>query len=203
MFPLNYSTVFDPLLQDVRAGAVELSGMKPGDRALDVCCGTGDQVFHYTRQGVIAAGIDINPNIIKLAERTKSKLGLTNVSFQVANAANLPFDDNFFDYASISLALHEIERTTRDKIIFEMKRVVKTKGGLIFVDYQVPLPKNFYGYLFKVGEFIATRGDHYKNFRDFLAQGGLAQLLLKNQLGVEKRSYLKRGTIAIVKTLNV
>lgn len=202
MFLLNYSTVFDPLLQDVRAGAVEISGMKPGDRALDVCCGTGDQVFHYARRGVIAAGIDINPNMIKLAERTKSKLGLTNVSFQVANAANLPFDDNFFDYASISLALHEIERTARDKIISEMKRVVKTKGGLIFVDYQVPLPKNFNSYLFKVGEFIA-RGDHYKNFRDFLAQGGLAQLLPKNQLGVEKRSYLKRGTIAIVKTRNV
>lgn len=202
MFPLNYSTVFDSLLQDVRAGAVELSGMKPEDRALDVCCGTGDQVFHYARRGVIAAGIDINPNMIKLAERTKSKLGLTNVSFQVANAANLPFDDNFFDYASISLALHEIERTVRDKIISEMKRVVKIKGGLIFVDYQVPLPRNFYGYLFKVVEFIA-RGDHYKNFRDFLAQGGLAQLLPRNQLGVEKRSYLKRGTIAIVKTRNV
>ena len=202
MFLLNYSTVLDPLLQDVRSGAVELSGMKPGDRALDVCCGTGDQVFHYARRGVIAAGIDINPNMIKLAERTKSKLGLTNVSFQVANAANLPFDDNFFDYASISLALHEIERTARDKIISEMKRVVKIKGRLIFVDYQVPLPRNFYGYLFKVGEFIAG-GDHYKNFRDFLAQGGLAQLLPKNQLGVEKRSYLKRGTIAIVKTRNV
>jgi len=202
MFLLNYSTVWDPLLQDMRAGAVEISGMKPGDRALDVCCGTGDQVFHYARRGVIAAGIDINPNMIKLAEQTKSKLGLTNVSFQVTNATNLPFDDNFFDYASISLALHEIERTARDKIISEMKRVVKTKGGLIFIDYQVPLPKNFYGYLFKVGEFIA-RGDHYKNFRDFLAQGGLAQLLPKNQLGVEKRSYLKRGTIAIVKTRNV
>jgi len=103
MFLLNYSTVWDPLLQDMRAGAVELSGMKPGDRALDVCCGTGDQVFHYARRGVIAAGIDMNPNMIKLAEQTKSKLGLTNVSFQVTNATNLPFDDNFFDYAFLWL----------------------------------------------------------------------------------------------------
>ena len=202
MFPLNYSTVFDPLLRDVRAGAVELSGMKPGDRALDVCCGTGDQVFHYARQGVIAAGIDINPNMIKLAERTKSKLGLTNVSFQVANAANLPFDDNFFDYASISLALHEIERTVRDKIISEMKRVVKKKGALIFTDLQVPLPQNRFRHLVKALEFM-TGSEHHRNFKDFTVQGGLDELLRRNQLGVEKRSYLKRGTIAIVKTRNV
>lgn len=202
MFLLNYSTVFDPLLQDVRAGAVGISGMKPGDRALDVCCGTGDQVFHYARRGVIAAGIDINPNMIKLAERTKSKLGLTNVSFQVANAANLPFDDNFFDYASISLALHEIERTVRDKIISEMKRVVKKKGALIFTDLQVPLPQNRFRHLVKALEFM-TGSEHHRNFKDFTVQGGLDELLRRNQLGVEKRSYLKRGTIAIVKTLNV
>lgn len=202
MFFLNYSTVFDPLLRDLRAGTVELSGMKPGDRALDVCCGTGDQVFHYAQRGVIATGIDLNPSMIKLAERGKKKSGLRNVSFQVANATNLPFDDNFFDCASISLALHEIEREARDKTISEMKRVVRAKGKLIFIDFRVPLPRNTYGCLIRAVEFIAG-GEHFRNSRDFRAQGGLDKLLPKNQLSVEERKYLKRGTIVIVKAQNI
>lgn len=202
MFFLNYATVFDPLLQDLRAGTVGLSGMKAGDRVLDVCCGTGAQALYYARRGIIAAGIDLNPNMIELAERGKKKSGLSNVSFQIADATNLPFDDNIFDCASISLALHEIERTTRNRVISEMKRVVKKEGALIFIDFRVPLPMNAYGCLFRVGEFIAG-GSHYKGFRDFLAQGGLDEVLGRNQLGIEKKSYLKRGTIAIVRARNV
>jgi ubiquinone/menaquinone biosynthesis C-methylase UbiE len=43
----NYSTLFDPIVKDVRICVAGLSGVKAGDRVLDVCCGTGDQVFHY------------------------------------------------------------------------------------------------------------------------------------------------------------
>ena len=139
MFSFIYSTVIDPLLQDIRIYASEFSGMKAGDRVLDVCCGTGDQVIHYAKRGILATGIDLNPGMIKLAEQSKRKQGLGNVSFQIADALNLPFENNFFDYASISLALHEVERTAGDRIISEMKRVVRKEGALIFIDFQVPL----------------------------------------------------------------
>jgi len=176
--------------------------MKAGDRVLDVCCGTGNQVIHYAKRGIIATGIDLSPDMMKLAERNKRKYGLSNVSFQIADAVDLPFQDNFFDYASISFALHEKERTARDKIISEMKRVVKKGSALIFIDFKVPLPRNLYAYLAKAIEFIVG-GEHHRCFKDYIEQGGLEVILKKNQLPEEKRDYRKNSLMAIIKTRNV
>ena len=95
MFFLNYSNLIDPLLQGIRVYVPDFSGMKRNARVLDVCCGTGDQVFYYNRKGILAIGIDKNPNMIKIAKRKKRKLGLTNASFSVSNAEELPFKDDF------------------------------------------------------------------------------------------------------------
>jgi ubiquinone/menaquinone biosynthesis C-methylase UbiE len=202
MYSFIYSTLTDPLLRDIRIYTPEFSGMKAGDRVLDVCCGTGDQAIHYAKRGIIATGVDLSPSMIKLAERNKRKQGLRNVSFQIADAQNLPFENSFFDYASISLALHEVERTARDRIILEMKRVVKKEGVLIFTDYRIPLPGNPFPYLIKFMEFIAG-SNHYRYFKDYIEQGGLDEPLKKNQLPEEKRDYLKNGLMVIIKARNV
>ncbi len=176
----------------------KFAGMKAGDKALDVCCGTGDQVFYYSKEGIIAFGIDSDPNMIRLAENDKRRENNKNVSFQIADAAKLPFEDNFFDYVSISLALHEKERDVRNKVISEIKRVAKKDGSMIFVDFQIPLPNNFYSYLIKSVEYFAGR-DHFGCFKDYINQGGLDGLLKKNQLREEKRNYFKNNNIAMIK----
>jgi len=199
MLFLNYSTLIDPLLRGVRLYTIYFSRMKAGDRVLDVCCGTGDQAFHYARAGIMATGIDLDPNMLKLARKDKRKT--RNVSFQRADACYLPFKDNSFDYASISFALHEKERAARDKIIAEMKRVVRKGGALIFLDFQVPLPKKMLPYLVKIVEFFAGR-EHHRCFKDYLAQGGLEVLLARNQLAETRRGYLNDGLITIIKAVN-
>lgn len=199
MLFLNYSTLIDPLLRGVRLYTIYFSRMKAGDRVLDVCCGTGDQAFHYARAGITATGIDMDPNMLELARKDKRKT--SNVSFQRADACYLPFKDNSFDYASISFALHEKERAARDKIISEMKRVVRKGGALIFLDFQVPLPKKPLPYLVKGIEFFAG-GDHHRCFKDYLAQGGLDVLLARNQLAEARRGYLNGGLMTIVKAIN-
>jgi ubiquinone/menaquinone biosynthesis C-methylase UbiE len=201
MFFLNYAAVIDPLLRGIRLYTIAFSGMKTGDKVLDVCCGTGDQAFNYAKAGITATGIDFDPNMLKLARKDKRNQVSDNVSFLQADARNLPFKGGFFDYASISFALHEKERAARDKIITEMKRVVKKDGALIFVDFQVPLPKNLFTLLVNIIEFMAGR-NHYRNFKDYLAQGGLDEILKKHQLAAEKRDYLNDGLITIIKTGN-
>lgn len=201
MFFLNYSTVIDLILRDLRIFISEFSGIKARDTILDVCCGTGEQVFYYVKKGAIATGIDLDPNMLRLADRNRKKSGIKEASFQIADASNLPFQDNIFDFSSISLALHPIEQTARDRVISEMKRVVKEKGTLIFADFQVPLPQNVFRYLAKIIEFIAG-GEHYRNFKDFIRQGGLNELLMRNQLQIEKMGCLKAGLIAIIESRN-
>jgi len=201
MFSLNYATIIDPLLRDVRLYAIAFSGMKAGDRVLDVCCGTGDQVFYYARAGIVAAGIDLDPHMLELARRDKRNRAFREVSFQIADAQELPFKDGLFDYASISFALHEKEQETGNRVISEMKRVVKEEGALIFIDFSVPLPENMLSYFVKIVEFMAGRA-HHRCFKDYLAQGGLDVLLKRNQLPRGKRTYLKNGLISMVKTGN-
>lgn len=197
-----YSIFIDPLLKDIRTYISKFSGMKEGDRVLDVCCGTGDQVFYYGKEGIIATGVDLSPKMIKSAEKRKEKSGLTNIFFQVANAKQLPFKDNSFDFVSICLGLHEIKRDERDKIITEMKRVVKKEGFLIFIDFQVPLSSTIISYLVKAIEYFAGR-NHYKCFKEYVKQGGLDKILNKNQLQEEKRDYTENKIIVIIKTRSV
>jgi demethylmenaquinone methyltransferase/2-methoxy-6-polyprenyl-1,4-benzoquinol methylase len=131
-----------------------------------------------------------------VAEKKRVKLGLGNASFQVANALNLPLEDNFFDYASISMTIHESPRVERDTIISEMKRVVKKEGTLVFIDYKVPLPKIPSSYTSKIVELVAGK-EHNKCFKDYLQQGGLDELLKKNNLHAGKKGDLGPLTITI------
>ena len=138
----------------------------------------------------------MDPRVIQVAEKKRVKLGLEGASVQVANALNLPFEDNFFDYASASMTLHENPRAERDTIISEMRRVVKKEGVLVFIDYKVPLPKIPSSYTSKIVELIAGK-EHNKCFKDYLRQGGLDELLKKNNLHAEKRGELGPLTITI------
>lgn len=201
MLPFSYSTIIDPILKDVRICVAEISDMKAGDRVLDVCCGTGDQVFHYTQKGAIAIGVDQKANMIQLAEKNRKRQGFNHGTFRVASATELPFPDGYFDCASISLGLHEMERDERNRAVSEMKRVVKKEGALMFIDYLVPLPGNSFAYLIRAVEFLAGR-DNYRCFRDYLAQGGLDQILKENQLTPQKEALLMSGNMQVIKSSN-
>jgi ubiquinone/menaquinone biosynthesis C-methylase UbiE len=72
----------------------------------------------------------------------------------LADATGLPFEDSCFDYASVSFGLHDKKGEARDKVISEMKRVVRKKGALVLIDFEVPLPKNPYSFLAKAIEFL-------------------------------------------------
>jgi len=196
-----YSAFVDPLLKEMRIRIPDFSGMKKGDKVLDICCGTGDQVFYYKKKDIVAVGIDLNPKMVETAEKRKEKEKAKDVFFLPANAAYLPFEDDFFDFASISLALHEITRNMRNEIVSEMKRVVKKDGHLVFIDFSVPLPKKLSSFLIQSVEFLAGR-KNFHNFKDYCDQGGLPFILKKNEQEEEKIEYLGKGLITAVKAKN-
>jgi len=198
MFLLNYSTLVDPILRDIRQFTPEFAGMKAGDKVLDVCCGTAEQVLEYGRRGIIATGIDIDPNMLEVAERNRSKQHLGNASFQLADATNLPFPNGFFDYTSVSFGLHVNKKAVRDGMISEMKRVTKRDGAFIFIDFQVPLPRSVWALLAKTIEFLAG-GEHYLGFKDFLGRGGLSNILKAHHLYENHRTMLKNGLVVAIK----
>jgi ubiquinone/menaquinone biosynthesis C-methylase UbiE len=201
MYFFDYSTLIDPLLKDVRAYVTALSGAAAGQKIVDVCCGTGDQVFYYSRAGADAAGIDGNQDMIGTARKNQKRLGIAGAAFYLGDAGGLPFPDAYFDCASISLCLHEMEREKRGKTIAEMKRVVKKNGLIIFTDFNTPLPKNPVGYVLRAAEYIVGT-DNYRCFRDYIKQGGLGCLLKENGLERQKEAFLIFRCLHIIKSMN-
>lgn len=201
MLGFNYSTIIDPLLRDVRNYIPKFTEMKKGHRGLDVCCGTGEQIFHYAKRGITATGIDTNPTMIDIAKRKKEGLGLNNIFFRTEDAKQLSFEDNYFDFASISLALHEIGISGRHQVISEMKRVVKKRGFLVFVDFRSPLPNNITSFFIRTVEHLAPK-NHFENFKSYLTRGGLPFLLKKNRLKQLRIDHLKQRALTIIKARN-
>jgi len=198
MFVWLYSLFVDAVLREVRTVVLDLAGMKPGSRVLDICCGTGEQVLRFAREGIHAVGVDADPRMIAMAERHREETGVRAASFQVADARRLPFPSGCFDCATVSFALHEKGRAARDEVISEMKRVLKSEGVLLFADFTVPLPRNSYGILIRVVEFFAG-WSHFRCSRDYLRQGGLDVLFERNGLRADGRRCIKHGTMAVVR----
>jgi len=115
-----------------------------------------------------------------------------------ANAAELPFPDGYFDCATVSLALHDKEKKVRDRVVSEMKRVVRPNGTLVFIDFQVPLPQNRWARLARGVEFLVG-GDHYLGFKDYVNSGGLDEILAAHHLSENGKTLLKSGLVVVTR----
>jgi ubiquinone/menaquinone biosynthesis C-methylase UbiE len=195
---ISYENFIDPILRNIRQIIPEFSGMKADDEVLDVCCGTGAQVIEYSKQGILATGIDKEQSMLSVALKNKERYNLINASFYLADATSLPFGDNRFDYVSICFGLHDKERDIRNKVVSEMKRVVKQEGSLVLADFKVPLPRNMWAMFAKVIEFIAG-GSHYRGFKDFTNSGGLKNILKDHLLFEQKAGCFKGGILEVIK----
>jgi ubiquinone/menaquinone biosynthesis C-methylase UbiE len=195
---ISYEYLIDPILRNVRQIIPEFSGMKAGDKVLDVCCGTGAQVIEYSQHGILATGIDKEQSMLSVALKNKEELNLVNASFYLADATSLPFGDNRFDYVSICFGLHDKEKDIRNKVVSEMKRVIKKEGSLVLADFKVPLPRNMWAVFARIIEFIAG-GSHYRGFKDFTSSDGLNYILKDHLLFEQKTGYFKSGILEIIK----
>jgi len=199
---LGYETLIDPFLKDMRTFIAQFADINPGDRILDVCCGTGAQILEYAQRGPIAVGIDNDPAMLRVAKGNRMKQKLDNISFQLADATSLPFKDSYFDYVSISFGLHDKIRQVRNRVVSEMKRVVKQHGALILADYQVPLPRNIWAIAARGIEFLVN-GSHYEGFKDYLGSGGLDRILRAHNLREEQRASVKSRLVVIIKAKKI
>ena len=193
---LNYTNLVDPILKSLRLKVLEVSQIKENSLVLDVCCGTGDQAFYFAKNSDHVFGIDLDPSMLALANKRKQKQK-GNVGFSLADASQLPFEDNYFDLVSTCLALHEKNEELRNKVLLEMKRVVKKDGKIIIVDYNTPMPKNPMALVIYITEYLAGK-NHFNCFKEYHKRKGLKELLAKIGLKVEKRIFIYKETIELL-----
>jgi demethylmenaquinone methyltransferase / 2-methoxy-6-polyprenyl-1,4-benzoquinol methylase len=123
-----------------RKFAVKAAQIKPGDRVLDIACGTGDLSEAFARSAAsIVVGADFTPQMLDVA-RTKAARLLPSVAaklhYQEADAQKLPFADASFDVVSIAFGIRNVERPAQ--AIAEFRRVLKPSGRLIILEFDRP-----------------------------------------------------------------
>ncbi|HEY3853464.1 MAG TPA: ubiquinone/menaquinone biosynthesis methyltransferase [Verrucomicrobiae bacterium] len=127
---------------------VTMAGVKNGEKALDVCCGTGDIAFALERAGAEVYGLDFSPEMLAVAEE-RSRGGGSSVRLQQGDAMNLPFADAMFDTVTVGYGLRNLANWQRG--LEEMHRVTKPGGRLLVLDFGKPdfwpWRQIFFGYL--------------------------------------------------------
>lgn len=105
---------------------IKLRGLS---RVLDVGCGTGEIAVEIARnKGPRVFGIDLNPKMVESCKKRFQEKKLSG-EFRVANAKNLPFEENFFDMTYCSYLFLWID--TPEVVLREMVRVTKSDGYII------------------------------------------------------------------------
>jgi ubiquinone/menaquinone biosynthesis C-methylase UbiE len=119
-----------------REELVALARLQPGERVLDVGCGTGSLALAARRavgpSGSVA-GIDPSPEMIGRA-RGKARRAKLEIDFREAPAQALPFEAGSFDVVSSTLVLHQLPPADLHAAVAEMIRVLRTGGRLLLVD---------------------------------------------------------------------
>src|ERR1700722_1478812 len=119
---------------------LQLAAGRSGEKALDLCCGTGDGTFALGRKGLSATGLDFSQEMLAVAFRQLSaqKAGNTAgaVAFLRGDAQEIPFPDASFDVVTISYGLLNLADMTRG--LGEMLRVTRRGGRVLVLDFGKP-----------------------------------------------------------------
>jgi demethylmenaquinone methyltransferase / 2-methoxy-6-polyprenyl-1,4-benzoquinol methylase len=126
---------------------VNLAQIKNGDRALDLCCGTGDISFALAQRGAETTGLDFSPQMLEVAKRRSEKcevrspnknshFALRTSHFIQGDAQQLPFSENSFDIVTVGYGLRNL--TSWERGLDEMFRVAKPGARLIVLDFGKP-----------------------------------------------------------------
>ena len=119
-----------------RTRLVAQSGVRPGDRVLDVGCGTGTLAIKIIQgqPGATITGLDGDPAVLSQAKRKAGASGIP-VTWIEGRADALPFADSSFERVVSSLLFHHLDRATKLNALREIRRVLTPGGELHLADW--------------------------------------------------------------------
>ena len=179
---------------------VDTASIRAGERALDVCCGTGDLALRLERAGAEVTGVDFSAAMLAVARRRAKGRG-ANARWVEGDAMRLPFPDNMFDVVTVGYGLRNLVDWAQG--LAEMWRVTKPEGRLLVLDFgkpDNPLWRGIYFWHLErivpwFGRIFCRDADTHAyilaSLRDYPAQRGVAaKLEALGCRGVKTRNFL-------------
>ena len=145
---IRWAAFYDPFVRlmtlgrdrGIREMTLDLAGLGPGERVLDVGCGTGDLTLAAGRRigpSGRVYGIDAAPEMIAVARR-KAARARAKVEFRVEAVEALSFPAGSFDVVLSSLMIHHLPGDLKGRALVEIRRVLRPGGRLLIVDFAAP-----------------------------------------------------------------
>jgi ubiquinone/menaquinone biosynthesis C-methylase UbiE len=192
----GYDAFVEPLVRQLRVMGMKMYPLDEGVSVLDIGCGTGTHLEIYQKAGCKVVGIDASSSMLEVA---RAKL-TGRAELHLGDASHMPFPHESFDLVLAMFMLHEIPAPIRPSVINEAKRVTKRSGRFLVIDYH-PGPVRFpEGWLYKMVilfmEILAGR-EHFRNYRDYMANGGLRPLIGENGLAIDRGRIVGGGTVGL------
>lgn len=191
--------------------ALNRTGLRPGQRALDVAGGTGDLAAGMSRQvgpqGLVVL-TDINASMLAEGRRRLTDRGIVgNLRLVQADAEKLPFRDETFHCVTIGFGLRNV--TDKLAALKSMARTLRPGGRLVILEFSRPVLKPLRAvydqYSFKLlpalGELVAHDADSYRYLAESIRMHPGQQELLEmmQTAGLEDCRYynLTGGVVAV------
>lgn len=119
-----------------KSALIEQAAIRPGERVLDLACGTATLSIMAQRAQPEAriTGLDGDPEILAIARRKAAAAGV-EIGFDQGLSDQLPYADGSFDQVLCSLFFHHLERRAKQATFREIVRILKPGGVLHVADW--------------------------------------------------------------------
>src|SRR5213080_973694 len=131
VYDLMNSVMTAGMHQRWRERAVDMAGVRPGAKALDVATGTGDLAIALEQRGANVVGVDFAEKMLEIARRKAP-----GIEFAQGNALALDFPDDRFDAATVGFGARNFDDL--DQGLSEMARVVRPGGRVVVLEITNP-----------------------------------------------------------------
>lgn len=129
-----YATLEERLEKKLRERGLEFLDVQEGEAVLEIGFGTGYTLVEIAKsigETGKAYGIDITPEMVKLAKERLEREGLAGrVELSEGDARNMPYNDNMFDAIYMACTLELFDTPDIPEVLKEIKRVLKPRGRL-------------------------------------------------------------------------
>jgi ubiquinone/menaquinone biosynthesis C-methylase UbiE len=186
------TSLYDPVVrittreQTFKRRLLDQARLAPGDRVLDLGCGTGTlAIWAKLREpGARVTGVDADPGML---ERARSKAAAEGVEVRLDEglADDLPYPDASFDKVLSTLLFHHLPRDVKEGAGREVARVLRPGGELHVADFgrpPGPLARGQFLMVQAFDGFEATRDNVNGDLPEILSAGGMEEVRERGRL---------------------